>query len=106
MRRIVAAICVMLAAGGAAWYFFVRDWKPPVRPPLHLARLTEAQMKHCADPRMPLPMAGSALWCATTHAAWRQLPAQLHEPSPVLAKQPELSGWLNAAEDPAAYVPP
>jgi len=107
MRRLTIAIMAAsaIAAGGVSWYLLVYNRKPSGRLPLPLAQLTDQQMKHCADPHSPMPARGSALWCATSHAAWRQLPALLGEPSPLLARQVELSGWLNAAADPAGYAP-
>jgi len=104
MRRTLLAI-LAVAAASSGWLIW-RHFQPrPDDSPPPLMKLTPEQIRQLPDPHQPMPPAGSALWCASTHAAWKQLPALLKVSAPVFTSQRELSAWMNTAADPAGYVP-
>lgn len=105
MRRALFAFLAVMAAAATGWLIWRNYYRQPDNRPPPLVKLAPEQMRQLPDPHQPMPPAGSALWCASTHAAWKQLPALLKVPAPVLVAQPELSGWMNRAPDPAAFTP-
>ncbi len=105
MRRLLFAVLAVFAAAAAGWLIWRNYYRKPDDRPPALMKLSPEQMRQLPDPRQPLPPRGSALWCASTHAAWKQLPAVLNVPQPLLVAQPELSHWMNAAADPAGFTP-